>query len=83
MAFYLFIYLPVMFAEAETMRVLFPREYEDYSKRVPLFHMRLRPYRRAALRQPNVASGRESAGFDSSLYLRHREYRATFGLLGV
>jgi hypothetical protein len=82
-AFYLLIYLPVMFAEAETMRVLFPGEYEEYSKRVPLFHMRLRPYRSAAARQPGAASNGVGSGFDSSLYLRHREYRAAFGLLGV
>ncbi|HSO76729.1 MAG TPA: isoprenylcysteine carboxylmethyltransferase family protein [Blastocatellia bacterium] len=83
MAFYLFIYLPVMFAEAETMRTLFPSEYEDYSKRVPLFHMRFTPYRRTASRQPHAASEWGSGRFDSSLYLRHREYRAAFGLLGV
>jgi protein-S-isoprenylcysteine O-methyltransferase Ste14 len=83
MALYLFIYLPVMFAEAETMRALFPNDYEDYSKRVPLFHMLVMPYRRAAGRQTGSASERASSGFDSSLYLRHREYRAAFGLLGV
>jgi protein-S-isoprenylcysteine O-methyltransferase Ste14 len=82
-ALYLFIYLPVMFAEAETMRQLFPDDYEDYSKRVPLFHMRLTPYRGPADRQTRVASEREGTGFDSSLYMRHREYRAALGLLGA
>lgn len=83
MALYLFIYLPVMFAEAETMREMFPDDYEDYSKRVPLLHTRVTPYRRAASRQTHAASERAGSGFDSSLYLRHREYRAAFGLLGV
>ncbi|MFY9610822.1 MAG: isoprenylcysteine carboxylmethyltransferase family protein [Blastocatellia bacterium] len=83
MALYLFIYLPVMFAEAEAMLQLFPNDYEDYRKRVPLFHMRLTPYRRAAGRQTLAASERAGSRFDSSLYLRHREYRAAFGLLGV
>jgi hypothetical protein len=69
---YLFIYLPVMFAEAETMRQLFPDDYEDYSNRVPLFHMRLTPYRRPADRQTQVSTSMEGTGFDSSLYIRHR-----------
>lgn len=80
---YLFIYLPVMFAEAQTMRDLFPNEYEDYSKRVPLFHLRLTPYRRGPDRQSRSESDPAVSGFDSSLYLRHREYRAAFGVLGV
>ncbi len=83
MALYLFIYLPVMFAEAETMREMFPNDYEDYSKRVPLFHMRVMPYRMAAGGQTHAAVKRADTSFDSSLYLRHREYRAAFGLLGV
>src|SRR5215216_3557604 len=40
-AVYLLIYVPVMLAEAETMRDLFSIEYDDYSKRVPLFLPRL------------------------------------------
>ena len=83
MGLYLFIYLPVMFAEADTMRALFPRDYEDYSKQVPLFLPRLTPYREAHNRQAVSAGNREGRGFDSSLYLRHREYRAAFGLLVV
>jgi phospholipid methyltransferase len=82
-ALYLLIYLPVMFAEAETMRVLFPTDYEDYSKRVPLFHIRVMPYRSASGSQPQAASERPGRGFDSSLYLRHREYRAALGALGA
>ena len=80
---YLLIYLPVMFAEADTMRALFPRDYEDYSKQVPLFLPRLTPYREAHNRQAASVGNQEGRGFDSSLYLRHREYRAAFGLLVV
>lgn len=80
---YLLIYLPVMFAEADTMRALFPRDYEDYSKQVPLFLPRLTPYREAHSRQAVSVGNQEGRGFDSSLYLRHREYRAAVGLLVV
>jgi hypothetical protein len=82
-ALYLFIYLPVMFAEADTMRALFPRDYQDYGKQVPLFLPRLTPYRKARSRQAASVGNQEGRGFDSSLYLRHREYRAAFGLLVV
>ena len=85
MCLYLFIYLPVMFAEAQTMRDLFPSEYEDYSKQVPLFHARVTPYRRSRWQQMLVANDPANAArrFEPSLYLRHREYRAAFGLLAV
>jgi hypothetical protein len=85
MGLYLFIYLPVMLAEAQTLRELFPRDYEDYSNRVALFLPRVTPYRRAAGYQASAASDRGPAGggFDGSLYLRHREYRAAVGLLTV
>lgn len=65
---YLLIYFPVMAAEAETLRQLFPTEYEDYSRNVPLFLPKLSPY-----------SSRSRAGFDVKLYLRHREYRSALG----
>ncbi|HEY3136946.1 MAG TPA: isoprenylcysteine carboxylmethyltransferase family protein [Blastocatellia bacterium] len=71
-AFYLVIYVPVMLAEAETMRQLFAAEYERYSRQVPLFVPRLTPYRRA-LSHPTQ--------FDVALYMRHREYRAAFGFV--
>lgn len=80
---YLFIYMPVMFAEADTMRALFPRDYEDYSEQVPLFLPRLTPYRKAHSLEVSSQEDQQGRGFDSSLYLRHREYRAAFGLLVV
>ncbi|HEX8184364.1 MAG TPA: isoprenylcysteine carboxylmethyltransferase family protein, partial [Blastocatellia bacterium] len=84
MALYLLIYVPVMYAEAETMRHLFADEYEHYSKQVPLFLPRLTPYRAPSKHQANATS--ESLierRFDGSRYLKHREYRAAFGLLVV
>jgi protein-S-isoprenylcysteine O-methyltransferase Ste14 len=82
MCLYLFIYLPVMLAEAETLRKLFPSEYGDYSGRVPLFLPRVTPHRRTRWQ---VFNDPEKGGrrFDASLYLRHREYRAALGLLAV
>ena len=68
-AFYLLIYAPVMSAEAGTMVELFPMEYEDYRREVPLFLPRVTPYR-----------GRSKRTFELSAYLKHREYRAAIGL---
>lgn len=67
-AAYLVVYVPVMMAEVDTMRALFPGNYEAYARDVPLFVPRL---------TPKGARGR----FDSALYLRYREYRAALGLL--
>jgi phospholipid methyltransferase len=85
-ALYLAVYAPVMSAEAETVRRLFPQQYEAYSSRVPLFFPRLTPYRLS-----DDAIGLGPAGevasrgrtFDAALYLRHREYRAALGSLTV
>ena len=73
-AFYLVIYVPVMLAEAETMRSLFAQDYERYSKAVPLFAPRFTPYREG------YRSGK-GRGFDLGLYLQHREYRAAIGFV--
>ena len=81
--FYLLIYVPVMFAEAETMRGLFSEEYELYSSCVPLFVPRFTPYRAASMTSEGTISSRSQARtqrqIDLALYLRHREYRATVG----
>jgi protein-S-isoprenylcysteine O-methyltransferase Ste14 len=86
-AMYLIIYVPVMFAEAETMRELFSIEYEDYSKQVPLFVPRFTPYSPHGSRSYAAQLGRSAWGsgrqFDPSLYMRHREYRAALGFLMV
>jgi len=82
--FYLIIYIPVMVAEARTLRNLFPGEYQIYSDRVPLLVPSLRT-RDAGIRQPMQARDGHLAGrfFDLSLYVRHREYRALMGFLAV
>ncbi len=65
---YLVVYIPVMLAEVETMRALFPGAYDAWAHDVPMFVPRL---------TPRGATGR----FDSGLFLRYREYRASLGLL--
>ena len=86
-AMYLIIYVPVMFAEAETMHDLFSTEYEDYSKQVPLFVPRFTPYSAHGRQSYAAQLGRKAWGggpqFDPSLYMRHREYRAALGFLMV
>lgn len=65
---YLVVYVPVMLAEVDTMRALFPSDYDAWASEVPMFVPRLTP--RGA-----------GARFDGALYLRYREYRAALGLL--
>jgi len=71
---FLGIYLPVMRVESSTMAELFGHEYESYKAAVPLFFPRLIPFRQGDA---------DKVKFDSSLYLRYREYRATLGLIGA
>ncbi len=71
-ALFLGIYLPVMRVEAATLAELFGEDYTRYARAVPLFVPRLLPYRDEKTRD---------ARFDTSLYLRYREYRAALGLL--
>ena len=68
---FLGIYFPVMRVESGTLAELFGKSFEDYARQVPLFFPRLTPYR----------SGEPAKGFDSSLYMRYREYRAALGLV--
>jgi protein-S-isoprenylcysteine O-methyltransferase Ste14 len=83
-ALYLLIYVPVMLAEAETMRDLFSIEYHHYSKRVPLFLPRLTPYRApSGVLENEVIGARRERRFDGSRYLKHREYRAALGAVVV
>src|SRR5688500_929422 len=71
-ALFLGISFPVMRVEASTLAELFGKDYELYRRSVPLFFPRLTPFR-----QPASSKSR----FDSSLYLRYREYRAALGLV--
>ncbi len=71
-ALFLGIYYPVMRVEAADLAQLFGEDYENYSRAVPLFVPRLKPYR------DEKTLGTK---FDASLYLRYREYQAALGLL--
>ena len=72
---YLLVYVPVMLAEVDTMRALFPGSYDAWAAGVPLFVPRLTPW---------VGARRAEEGrFDGALYLRYREYRAALGLLAI
>lgn len=68
---FLGIYLPVMRVESETLAQLFGESYQRYARGVPIFLPRITAYR----------SGDGKTEFDSSLYMRYREYRAALGLL--
>jgi len=70
-ALFLGIYFPVMRVEASTMAELFGDQFQEYKQAVPLFIPRLTPFRQADTK---------SIGFDGSLYMRYREYRAALGL---
>ncbi len=61
-----------MRVEAATLAELFDEHYRRYSREVPLFLPRLTPYRDQSV---------SDRGFDASLYVRYREYRAVLGLL--
>ena len=73
-ALFLGIYLPVMRVESRTLAETFADEYRQYAFHVPLFFPRLTPYRDEAA---------PPTSFDSSLYLRYREYRAALGLVAA
>ena len=66
---FLGIYLPVMRVEAEDLTQIFGADFEEYKKAVPLFFPRLTAWKKSVEK------------FDFQLYLRYREYRATFGLI--
>lgn len=72
---YLLIYVPVMIAEAETLRQLFAEEYPDYSRKVPLFVPRLTAYH-----SPAAGKADRARRFSWPQYLKHREYRAAVGV---
>ncbi len=67
------IYLPVIRDEEAFLRRTFP-EFEEYARRVP----RMLP--RVARRSDDEKA---SAGFSWDLYLKHREYNALLGAVGM
>ena len=62
------IYVPVMRVESQALAEIFGERYRRYANKVPSFLPRLSPYR-----------DESTTSFDSSLYLRYREYRAALG----
>ena len=72
--FFFGVYLPVMLIESRTLAQLFGTSYAEYSAAVPLFLPRPLPYRSTAA---------IPAKFDTTLYMRYREYQAALGLLGA
>jgi protein-S-isoprenylcysteine O-methyltransferase Ste14 len=71
MALFLGIYFPVMRVEASTLTGLFGESYLHYAREVPLYLPRLTPFR-----DPGQMNR-----FDSRLYMRYREYRASLGMV--
>jgi len=69
-AMFVVIYLPVIRDEEAFLRQKFP-EFEEYARRVPRMMPRLR------------ASDAPSGAFSSDLYLKHREYQALLGAVGM
>lgn len=69
-AYYVLFYPPIIKRERERLRRLFPDQYEEYGKKVPLF---LPSFKRHSL----VAQGK----FSFSLYKKNKEYRAILGSL--
>lgn len=64
------IYMPVIRGEEKFLRETFP-EFEKYAQEVPRMFPRIRP----------GSSG--GGGFSFDLYLRHREYNALLGAVGM
>jgi protein-S-isoprenylcysteine O-methyltransferase Ste14 len=68
------IYLPVIRDEESFLRQKFP-EFEEYARRVPRMLPRV---------TPRSSNEKESpAGLSLDLYLKHREYNALLGALGM
>jgi protein-S-isoprenylcysteine O-methyltransferase Ste14 len=61
-------YPPVIFEERERMRRIFPDQYGDFEKSVPLFFPRIKP-----------APANAECKFRWSQYRRNKEYRALVG----
>jgi len=66
--YFLLFYPPAVKREMEKMKNLFPKEYEEYEKKVPLFFPYLKPHRSPEKRQ-----------FSWELYKKNKEYKAILG----
>jgi len=68
------IYVPVIRDEEAFLRRTFP-EFEEYARRVPRMLPRITPH--------SSNEKEASAGFSLDLYLKHREYNALLGAVGM
>ena len=68
------IYLPVIRDEETFLRQKFP-EFDEYARRVPRMFPRLRTH--------SIDEKEASAAFSLKLYLKHREYNAVLGAVGM
>jgi protein-S-isoprenylcysteine O-methyltransferase Ste14 len=68
------IYVPVIRDEEAFLRRTFP-EFDEYARRVPRMLPRITPYSSDEREAPG--------GFSWELYLRHREYNALLGVVGM
>jgi protein-S-isoprenylcysteine O-methyltransferase Ste14 len=76
-AYFLLFYPAAIKKEKEKMRNLFPREYEDYRKKVPLFFPSLKPLLYSQKRGQSPFS--QKSRFSRKLYKINKEYRALIG----
>lgn len=67
------IYLPVIQGEEQFLRERFP-EFEEYAQRVPRMLPRIVPAR---------SGSDDPGGFSMELYLKHREWNALLGAVGI
>ncbi len=74
-AFWLLVYGPVMRREREHVRGLYPAEYDEWARHVPMFVPRPLPWR--------AGNRGEASRFDPKLYLYHREWRAGLAYVAV
>jgi hypothetical protein len=66
--YFLLFYPPAVKREKEKMKNLFPKDYKEYEKKVPLFVPSLRSHHSA-----------ENKQFSWELYKKNKEYRALLG----
>ena len=66
--YFLLFYPPAVKKEKGKMKNLFPEDYKEYEKKVPLFFPSLKPHRPPEKRQ-----------FNWGLYKKNKEYRALLG----
>lgn len=71
---FLAIYLPVIRDEEAFLRTKFP-EFDEYARRVPRMMPRFTP--------DSGSEKKDPAGFSLDLYLKHREYNALLGAVGM